>query len=167
MLKLVAIAAFAMLVIAACDSAETEPTTSTASSSTTTTIENDTCERVAEDTVEFLNSLIRELDDTRVAELREREDWPDELRDLDRTGNDLDIRVTALGCDPVAIQQQALSDADLVPGGPLSEGLIELLLTPPTTTTTTTSSSTTTTLPVDAETDGTTTPATESTTTSP
>ena len=124
------------LAFVACESGTTSPTTST--SSTTTTIENDTCDRVAADTVSFLDSLIEELDDTRLAEFRDRADWPDDLRDLERAGRDLDIRVAALGCDLAAIQQRALDEANLVPGGPLSEGLIGVLLAPPTTTSSTT-----------------------------
>lgn len=123
------------LAFVACESGTTSPTTST--SSTTTTIENDTCERVAADTVSFLDSLIEELDDTRLAEFRDPTDWPEDLRDLERAGRDLDIRVAALGCDPTAIQQRALDEANLIPGGPLSEGLIGVLLAPPTTTSTT------------------------------
>ncbi len=95
----------------------------------------------------FLNTLIRVLDDTRLAEFKDRGEWPEDLIDLERASRDLDIRVAALGCDPTEIQQRALDEADLVPGSPLSEGLIDVLLTSPTTTTST--STTTTTLPTD------------------
>lgn len=124
------------LAVVACESGTVGPTTST--SSTTTTIENDTCDRVAADTVSFLDSLIKELDDTRLAEFRDSADWPEDLRNLERAGRDLDIRVAALGCDPVAIQQRALDEANLIPEGPLSEGLIGVLLAPPAVTTSTT-----------------------------
>lgn len=127
----------AFLAFVACESGVVGPTTTT--SSTTTTIDNDTCDRVAADTVSFLNSLIGELDDTRLAEFRDSADWPEDLRDLERAGRDLDIRVAALGCDPAVIQQRALDEANLVPGGPLSEGLIGVLLAPPASTTPTTS----------------------------
>jgi len=106
---------------------------------------DDNCERVGADTVSFLNTLIRVLDDTRLAEFKDRAEWPEDLIDLERASGDLDIRVAALGCDPTEIQQRALDEADLVPGSPLSEGLIDVLLTSPTTTTTTTA----TTLPAD------------------
>lgn len=99
---------------------------------------DDNCDRVGADTVSFLNSLIRVLDQTRLAEFRDRGDWPDDLADLERASRDLDIRVAALGCDPVSIQQRALDEANLVPGGPFSEGVIDVLLTPSTTSTTTT-----------------------------
>ena len=125
------------LAFVACESGVVGPTTTT--SSTTTTIDNDTCDRVAADTVSFLNSLIGELDDTRLAEFRDSADWPEDLRDLERAGRDLDIRVVALGCDPAVIQQRALDEANLVPGGPLSEGLIGVLLAPPASATSTTS----------------------------
>ncbi len=145
----------AFLAFVACESGVVGPTTTT--SSTTTTIDNDTCDRVAADTVSFLNSLIGELDDTRLAEFRDSADWPEDLRDLERAGRDLDIRVAALGCDPMVIQQRALDEANLVPGGPLSEGLIGVLLAPPASTTSTTSevettlgSTSTTTEPVEA-----------------
>ena len=144
MLRFLALAAV-VFVIAACDSGSAGPTTST--SSTTTTIDNDTCDRVAGDTVEFVNALVSRLDDTRLAEFRDRERWSEDLVDLDRAGRDLDLRVNALGCDPVAIRQQALEQADLNPGGPLSAGLIDVLLNPPTTTTTTIAGTTTTTAP--------------------
>ena len=125
----------AVLAFVACESGVVGPTTTT--SSTTTTIDNDPCDRVAADTVSFLNSLIGELDDTRLAEFRDSADWPEDLRDLERAGRDLDIRVAALGCDPAVIQQRALDEANLVPGGPLSEGLIGVLLAPPASTTST------------------------------
>jgi hypothetical protein len=137
----------AVLVFAACSSStSTGPTTPT--SSTTTTIVDDNCERVGADTVSFLNSLIRVLDGTRLAEFKDRGEWPEDLIDLERASRDLDIRVAALGCDPTEIQQRALDEADLVPGGPLSEGLIDVLLTSPTTSSSTTST-TTTTVPAD------------------
>ena len=139
----------AVLAFAACSSSTSTPSGSTTTtSSTTTTIVDDTCERVGADTVSFLNSLIRVLDDTRLAEFKDRGEWPDDLIDLERASRDLDIRVAALGCDPAEIQQRALDEANLIPGGPLSEGLIDLLLTSPTTSTSTTST-TTTTVPAD------------------
>ncbi len=132
-----------VVVFAACSSStSTGPTTTT--SSTTTTIVDDNCERVGADTVSFLNSLIRVLDDTRLAEFKDRGEWPEDLIDLERASRDLDIRVAALGCDPAEIQQRALDEADLVPGGPLSEGLIDVLLTSPTSSSSTTSTTTTT-----------------------
>ncbi len=139
------IAVFTVLVVvfAACSSStSTGPTTTT--SSTTTTIVDDNCERVGADTVSFLNSLIRVLDDTRLAEFKDRGDWPEDLIDLERASRDLDIRVAALGCDSTEIQQRALDEADLVPGGPLSEGLIDVLLTSPTSSSSATSTTTTT-----------------------
>ena len=138
-----AVAAF-VVVVAACNTSAAEPTATTPSSTTTTTIENDTCERVAADTVRFLDDLISELDETRLREFADRDAWPQELLDLERAGRDLDIRVRALRCDPGAIQQRAFSEADLDPEGPLSERLLELLLTPEEPATTTTSSTTTT-----------------------
>jgi hypothetical protein len=136
--------AVVVFVLAACDSGSAGPTTST--SSTTTTIDNDTCERVAGDTIDFVNALVSRLDDTRLAEFRDREGWSDDLVDLDRAGRDLDLRVNALGCDPDAIRQRALEQADLNPGGPLSAGLVDVLLNPPTTTTTSVAVTTTTTI---------------------
>lgn len=160
------IAVFTVLVVvfAACSSStstSTGPTTTT--SSTTTTIVDDNCERVGADTVSFLNSLIRALDDTRLAEFKDRGEWPEDLIDLERASRDLDIRVAALGCDPTEIQQRALDEADLVPGGPLSEGLIDVLLTSPTTSSSTTS--TTTTAPADTTVGSTTGTSDEDTTT--
>ncbi len=105
---------------------------------------DDNCERIGADTVTFLNSLIRVLDDTRLAEFKDRGEWPEDLIDLERASRDLDIRVAALGCDPTEIQQRALDEADLVPGGPLSEGLVDVLLTSPTSSSSTTSTTTTT-----------------------
>ncbi len=168
MLRFIALAAV-VVAVAACDSATdlAAPGSTTTASSTTTTIEDDTCERVAVDTVAFLDSLIRVLDDTRLAEITERRAWPDDLRDLEQTGTDLDIRVAALGCDPAAIQQHALREANLIPGGPLSEGLIAVLMTSSTTTSAT--STTTTTDEVVGPPDGSTTETTgeNATTTSP
>lgn len=147
-------AAAFVLVVAACSPSVAEPTATVPSSTTTTTIENDTCERVAADTVRFLDDLISELDETRLREFADRQAWPEDLIDLERSGRDLDIRVRALRCDPAVIQQTAFAEADLDPKGPLSERLLELLLAPEEPATTTTSSTTTAT-----------TAATESTTT--
>ncbi len=145
MFRVVALVAAAVLLAACSSSTSTSAGPSTSISSTTTTIVDDTCDRVGADTVSFLNTLIRVLDDTRLAEFKDRAEWPEDLIDLERASRDLDIRVAALGCDPTEIQQRALDEADLVPGSPLSEGLIDVLLTSPTTTT----STTTTTLPAD------------------
>lgn len=117
--------------------------------STTTTIINDNCELVATDTVAFLDSLIRVLDDTRLEEFKDRAAWPEDLSDLERASRDLDIRAGFLACDPALIQQRALDEANLDPRGPLSEGLIDELLTPPTTSTTTTTKAADTTQIVD------------------
>jgi hypothetical protein len=136
--------ALVVFAVASCDSGSGGPTTTT--SSTTTTIDNDTCERVGDDTVAFVNALVSQLDGTRLAEFRDRDRWSDDLVDLDRAGRDLDLRVNALGCDPDAIRQQALERSDLIPEGPLSAGLIDVLLNPPTTTTTTVAETTTTTV---------------------
>jgi len=167
-LRFIALAAV-VVAVAACDSATdlAVPGSTTTASSTTTTIEDDNCERVASDTVAFLDSLIRVLDDTRLAEIKERRVWPDDLRDLEQTGTDLDLRVAVLGCDPASIQQHALREANLIPGGPLSEGLIAVLMTSSTTTSAT--STTTTTDEVVGTTDGSTTETTgeNATTTSP
>lgn len=143
------------------------------SSTTTTTIENDTCERVAADTVRYLDDLVDELDDTRLREFTDRGGWPEGLVELERAGRDLDIRVRALRCDPAEIQQRAFAEADLDPDGPLSERLLELLLAPepPVTTTTGSVAPTTTTAATVATTaavsDTTTGPPEETTTTEP
>ena len=118
-----------LLLVAACDSSpavETAPPPET--SSTTTTIDDDDCEKVAEATVDFLEDLIDELDETRLRELLDRGAWPEDLADLERQGRDLDLRSEALRCDPAVIQQHAFREADLDPDGPLSEYLLELLL---------------------------------------
>lgn len=145
MFRVAPLVAAAVLLAACSSSTSTSAGPSTNTSSTTTTIVDDTCDRVGADTVSFLNRLIRVLDDTRLAEFKDRGEWPEDLIDLERASRDLDIRVAALGCDSTEIQQRALDEADLVPGSPLSEGLIDVLLTSPTTTT----STTTTTLPAD------------------
>ncbi len=116
-----------LVVVAACESSASGPTSST--SSTTTTIENDTCDRVIADTVRYLENLIAELDETLLREFTDRQAWPEGLVDLERAGRDLDIRVRALRCDPAGIQERAFAEADLNPEGPLSERLLELLLT--------------------------------------
>jgi len=121
-----------LILVAACDSSSTPSTTAigttTSTSTTTTTIPNDTCERVAEDTVDFLEDLIDELDETSLVALSDPANWPDDLRRLDRAGMDLDLRVAALRCDPAEIQGAALAEADIAPDGPLSALLLELLL---------------------------------------
>lgn len=136
------------LLLAACDSGDAEPGPTTSAPTTTTTIDDDTCDRVGEDTVEYLEDLIDTLDETRLAELVDIESWGQDLRDLQRAGQDLDLRVTALRCDPVAIQQRAFREADMTPRGPLSGRLLTLLLSSeptPTSTTATVETTTTTT----------------------
>ena len=82
------------------------------------------------DTVSFLDALIRVLDDIRLADFTNLAAWPEDLIGLKRTSRDLDLRVGVLRCDATAIWQSALDEARLVPGSPLSEGLIEVLLAP-------------------------------------
>jgi hypothetical protein len=147
-----AILVVAMVLIAACE-AGADPAPTSSSSTTTTTIDNDTCDRVAEDTVSYLEDLVDTLDATRFDELVRPEEWGSELRDLQRAGKDLDLRVSALRCDVAEIQGRAFSEADLVPGGPLSGRLLELLLTP-TTTTTMVETTTSTTSSISTTTDG-------------
>lgn len=128
-----------VLVLVACDSSSSDPTgPTTSTSTTTTTIDNDTCDRVAADTVRYLEDLIDTLDETRLRELRDPDAWGQDLRDLQRAGKDLDLRVAALRCDPVEIQQRAFAEADMTPEGPLSAELLALLLSSEPTETTTT-----------------------------
>lgn len=122
-----------LFTLAACDSsppAVVDTGQTTMGETTTTTIDDDTCERVAEDTVVYLERLIDTLDETRLRVLTDIEGWPQELRDLQRSGKDLDLRVGALRCDLASIQEYAFAFADLDPQGPLSEKLLELLLSP-------------------------------------
>lgn len=125
------------LALLACDSSPAVDTgaTTTTHDTTTTTIDNDTCQRVAEDTTEYLERLIDTLDDTRLRVLLDTGEWPQNLRELQRQGKDLDLRVAALRCDPAAIQEYAFTLADMAPGGPLSEQLLDLLLSDDTPTT--------------------------------
>jgi hypothetical protein len=120
---------------AACSSSPAGPTSSTSSS--TTTIVDDTCDRVASDSVGFIEDLLAELDETRLIEFRERGAWNDDLVRLERRGADLDIRAAALGCDPESVRRTVLEQSDFATSGPLAAGLVEFLLVPPTTTTTT------------------------------
>lgn len=143
LVKVLALALVLAVALVACDGGETDPGPTTSSSTTTTTIDNDTCDRVGGDTVAYLEALIDTLDETSLEELIEPDAWGEDLRDLHRLGKDLDLRVTALRCDPVAIQQRAFRDADMTPGGPLSGRLLELLLSSTPTPTTTTAVPTT------------------------
>lgn len=120
-----------MVTLAACQSATVETTVTTGTTSTTTTtIENDTCDRVGEDTVRYLAGLLDVLDSTALRDFTDRSAWPEELVDLERQGRDLDLRADALRCDQAAIQQRAFSDVDLNRQGPLARELVELLLAP-------------------------------------
>jgi hypothetical protein len=118
------------LVLGAC-SGDTPADSTASTSSTTTTIVGDTCERVADDAVTFIQDLLDELDRTRLVGFRERDDWSDDLVRLERLGADLDIRADVLRCDAAAIRRSVLERADLSSSGPLSEGLVEYLLDPP------------------------------------
>ncbi|MEK7252314.1 MAG: hypothetical protein AAB198_03550, partial [Actinomycetota bacterium] len=104
------------LLLASCDSGTSTPTTADPNiPSTTTTIENDTCGRLAVDAARYLESVIEVLDQSTLAETRDRELWQEGLVALEQQGVDLDARATAMRCDPGQVQAAAFFAADLDP----------------------------------------------------
>lgn len=117
-----------LLWIAACDSAQPLPTTSPPDQpSTTTTIVSDTCEELAKDTADYLDLVLRVLDDTTVDELRDPGQWSEALIAVQQQGHDLDLRAEAMRCDRGLLQERAFYLADLDPEGPLGAFLLDLL----------------------------------------
>ncbi len=119
------------LALSACTSSDEPAGPTSSTSSSTTTIVDDTCDRLADDTVAFVGELLDELDGTRLIEFRERSNWTEDLVRLERLGADLDLRANALGCDAGPLRLSVLERADLAASGPLSEGLVAFLLDPP------------------------------------
>jgi hypothetical protein len=128
------IAVVLVLAVVACDSEATTDTTvttvATVASTTTSTIEGDTCDRVGDDAVVYLERVIDTLDETSLRELSDPASWGDELRQLQSAGRDLDTRASAMRCSVAVIQGRVFAEADLDPGGRLSARLVELLLAP-------------------------------------
>ena len=109
------------LLLAACDSGTSTPTTADPNiPSTTTTIENDTCGRLAVDTARYLESVVEVLDESTLAETRDRELCQEGLVALEQQGVDLDAGSTAMRCDPGQVQAAAFFAADLDPDSDLA-----------------------------------------------
>lgn len=109
---------------------DTSPIVSSSTTSmptTTTTIDDDTCEDVADDSADFLEDLVEALDEAGFREVVDQDVWSEDLRSVQQAGRDLDLRATALRCDPAAIQAAALEEADLDPEGRIATLLVELL----------------------------------------
>jgi hypothetical protein len=93
----------------------------------TTTIARDSCDRLVEDAVRYLELVVEVLDDTALGDFRDRDEWPEALLALQQQGQDLDTRAQAMGCDPAAVQARVFSDARLRPDSGLARYLLELL----------------------------------------
>ena len=107
------------LLLASCDSGTSTPTTADPNiPSTTTTIENDTCGRLAVDAARYLESVIEVLDQSTLAETRDRELWQEGLVALEQQGW-IWMRATAMRCDPGQVQAAAFFAADLDPDSDL------------------------------------------------
>jgi len=114
-----------VVLLAACDSGTAIPTTA-AGPTTTTTIENDTCERLAADTADYLEVVIEVLDLTRATELADPERWTEALVAIQQQGAQLDARAEIMECDLVELQAAAFRRARLDPDSPLSHYLLRL-----------------------------------------
>jgi hypothetical protein len=119
----------AVLAVAACDSSTPAPPTTAdpALPTTTTTIPGDTCEDLAVDMAEFLDVMISVLNETSIAEFRDRTAWPEAVVALEQQGHDLDARSQTMECDLAQLQEGAFFGSDLDGEGPLSDMLLELL----------------------------------------
>lgn len=119
---------------AACSAGRGEmPITSTSSTAppvtTPTTDPGADCRQVAEDAVSYLEDAVADLDDVSAAQLADRAQWPESLRELEARGEELDRRVSDLGCDLGAVQQEVvLRAAELSAQGPLGRLLLDLLV---------------------------------------
>ena len=120
--------ALPILIFAGCDSnTPAIPTTAPPGVTTTsTTIPGDTCEMLAADMGEYLELVVTVLDDTSLADFRDRESWPEGLIALENQGRDFDARSDAMRCDLARLQEGAFFSANLDPDGPLSQYLFEL-----------------------------------------
>lgn len=116
------------VVLAACDSAPAIPTTVPPDiPTTTTTIVNDTCNRLAQDTADYLETVFVVLDQTTLDEARDRAAWPEAMFALEQQGKDLDARSEAMRCDRALIQEAAFLLADIDPDSGLGRYLLELM----------------------------------------
>jgi hypothetical protein len=115
------------LLAVACDNGPASPTTAPPGPTTTTTIVNDTCGSLAQDTADYLESVIEVLDQVTLAEARDREAWPEGMVALEQQGKDLDARAAAMRCDPGQVQTAAFLAANLDPDSDLAHYLLALL----------------------------------------
>ena len=130
MLPRIALGTALVLIVAACVSGGSTPTTRFVPTTfiiTTTTLPDDTCDHVTRDAARFLEDLVEELDETSLDTFTDQERWSRRLQELRQEGIALDERLAVLGCDVVAVQAGAFDRANLDPDGPLSDLLVDLL----------------------------------------
>ena len=124
-----------VVVAAACDSTQTDPSsgsattaaaTTTTAAATTTVDPEQACRDVADRLAGLLGDVLDELD---AATFSDRTTWPEDLLELETVGVELDRESARLGCDPGALQAEALSTiAGREPRSLLSRWLLQLLL---------------------------------------
>jgi hypothetical protein len=112
-------------VVAGCDSSST-PTTAPPGAPTTTIV-NDTCDLLAADTADYLDTVIDVLDQTTLDEIRDREAWPEALVAVQQLGAELDARSDAMRCDRGTVQAAAIAGASLDADTELARYLLDLL----------------------------------------
>ncbi len=127
-----------VVVAAACDSTQTDPSsgsattaaaTTTTAAATTTVDPEQACRDVADRLAGLLGDVLDELDELDAATFSDRTTWPEDLLELETVGVELDRESARLGCDPGALQAEALSTiAGREPRSLLSRWLLQLLL---------------------------------------
>lgn len=113
--------------LTACTSAAPTLTTAPPGPTTTTTIVNDTCEQLARDAADYLEVVVRVLDETSAEVLADPARWPEALVALQQQGSVLDRRAEAMRCDRADMQAAVFALADIDPRSPLARYLAELL----------------------------------------
>jgi hypothetical protein len=131
--------------VAACSTGGTSPTasstdpgspgttsgTATTAATTTTADLNRVCGAVASDAADLLGDLLEELEGLTSEQVADPGNWPPELAELQRRGEELDEAAAAAGCDPAAIQGVALAEAaEADPQARIPQILLEVLSVP-------------------------------------
>lgn len=119
------------LALAACSGdgdAETTTTIVRASTTTTTTIDFKLCENLADDAVDWVESLVAELEGISYEVLVDRTLWPESLVRVDEEGGALQAESDAAGCDEGLIRGAVVEAASQMEGdGAAAQLLLDLI----------------------------------------
>jgi hypothetical protein len=120
--------AFALVGVLAAGCTPSTPTLTTAQpGAPTTTIPRDSCDRLVDDAIRYFELVVEVLDDTALADFRDRGAWPEALVAIQQQGEDLDTRAEAMGCDAATVQSRVFAGARPRPDSGLARYLLALL----------------------------------------